>query len=159
MDQSEILADHLNLTRGQLFAIAVESFIRQYRQPAAGESAPLPADPHRRDFHQGDVYWVQFEEAGVSHPHVIIQDDVFNRSRIHTVIVCALTTNLKRAKAPGNVLLEVGEGNLPRQSVVEASKVSAVYKRQLGEYIGTLSAARVDQVLAGLRFLQALGDR
>ena len=72
---------------------------------------------------QGDVYWVRSGEPGGSesdyaHPHVIIQDDVINRSRINTVVVCALTTNLRRAKAPGNVLLEAGEANLPRQSIV-----------------------------------------
>ena len=60
---------------------------------------------------QGDLYWVSLEgpsrsEAGYTHPDVVIQDNVINCSRINTVVVCALTTNLKRAKAPGNVLLE-----------------------------------------------------
>jgi mRNA interferase MazF len=86
---------------------------------------------------------------------VVIQDDVFNRSRIHTVIVCALTSNLKRANEPGNVLLDVGEGNLPKQSVVVVSQVSAVEKTQIGEYIGALSDQRVEQILAGMRFQQA----
>lgn len=49
-------------------------------------------------------------------------------------MVCALTSNIKRANTPGNVLLETGEANLPRQSVVEVSKVSTVDKIQLGEY-------------------------
>jgi mRNA interferase MazF len=86
---------------------------------------------------------------------VVVQDDVFNHSRITTVIVCALTSNLHRAKEPGNVLLEVGEGNLPKQSVVVVSQVSSVDKARLGERIGSLSDARVEQILAGLRFLQA----
>jgi mRNA interferase MazF len=85
---------------------------------------------------QGDVYWVRSEEPGESesdyaHPHVVIQDNVINRSRINTVVVCALTTNLRRAKAPGNVLLEAGEANLPRQSIVVVSQVSTVDKAQL----------------------------
>jgi mRNA interferase MazF len=72
---------------------------------------------------QGDIYWMQVEgpggsEPGYNHPHVVIQDNVINRSRVHTVVVCALTTNRKRAKAPGNVYLEAGEANLPRQSAV-----------------------------------------
>ena len=110
---------------------------------------------------QGNIYWIHSEElentdlGHYSHPYVVIQDDLFNHSRIHTVIVCALTTNIKRANLPGNVLLEEGEANLPKQSVVEVSKVSSVEKTQLGGYIGTLSQQRVDQVLAGLRFLQA----
>ena len=110
---------------------------------------------------RGNIYWVVLDtgegpEAAIPHPYVVMQDDVFNHSRIHTVVVCALTSNLRRAsETPGNVLLEQGEGNLPRQSVVEVSKVSSVEKAQLGEYIGALSQARVEQILAGMRFLQA----
>jgi len=112
---------------------------------------------------QGDIYWVSLEEPGGSepgytHPHVVIQENVINHSRINTVVVCGLTTNLRRAKAPGNVLLESGEGNLPRQSVVVVSQVSTVEKAQLGEYIGSLTSERVDQILAGLRFLQRMTE-
>ncbi|CAA9382883.1 MAG: Programmed cell death toxin YdcE [uncultured Rubrobacteraceae bacterium] len=92
---------------------------------------------------------------GYPHPHVVVQDDVFNRSRIATVVVCALTSNLHRANGPGNVLLEAGEGNLLKRSVVVVSQISSVDKASLGERIGTLSAARVEQILAGLRFQQA----
>lgn len=90
-----------------------------------------------------------------------MQEDVFNRSRIHTVIVCALTSNLSRAQEPGNVLLDEGEGDLPKRSVLVVSQVSSVPKLELGAYIGTLSERRVDQVLDGLRFQQAafFGDR
>ena len=112
---------------------------------------------------QGDVYWVALKEPGgsapgVTHPHVVIQDDVLNRSRIETVVVCALTTNAKRAKSPGNVLLEAGEANLSRQSIVVVSQVSTVDKSQLGEYIGSLTRQRVEQILAGMRFLQTLSE-
>ena len=69
--------------------------------------------------------------------------------------MCALTSNLHRASEPGNVLLDVGEGNLPRQSVVVVSQVSSIDKTLLGERIGSLSEARVEQILAGLRFQQA----
>jgi len=113
---------------------------------------------------QGDIYWTPLEEsdgvdAGYIHPHVVIQDDILNRSRIKTVVVCALTTNIKRAKAPGNVLLDAGEANLPRQSVVIVSQVSTVNKTQMGEYIGTLSGKRISQILAGMQFLQLMTDR
>lgn len=113
---------------------------------------------------QGDLFWVSLEEPngrepGHAHPHVVIQDNTLNRSRITTVVVCALTTNLKRAKAPGNVLLEVGEGNLPRQSVVVVSQVSTVDKSRLGEYIGSLTEQRVKQILAGMQFLQLMAAR
>jgi len=112
---------------------------------------------------QGDIFWVPFDELGglepgFTHPHIVIQDDVFNHSRINTVIVCALTSNIKRAKAPGNVLLEAGEANLPRQSVVVVSQVSSVDKTRLGEYIGSLTKQRIDQILAGMKFLQLMTE-
>jgi mRNA interferase MazF len=110
--------------------------------------------------HRGDIYWIELGvEHGavppIAHPHVVLQDDVFNFSRIASVVVCALTSNRERAQEPGNVLLEVGEGNLPQQSVVVVSQVSAVEKTRLGPYIGTLSPERIQQVLGGLRFQQA----
>jgi mRNA interferase MazF len=114
---------------------------------------------------QGDIYWTPLKDSGGSelghtHPHVVIQDNVINRSRVNTVVVCALTTNLKRAKSPGNVLLDAGEANLLKQSVVVVSQVSTVDKTQLGEYIGSLTQQRIDQILAGMRFLQRMtGNR
>lgn len=105
--------------------------------------------------HQGDVYWVQLTDADMPHPYVVVQDDLFNQSRVDTVIACAVTTNLKRVSLPGNVLLVAGEANLPKPSVVEVSKVSTIAKAQLGEYVGTLTAQRVEQILAGMRFLQS----
>src|SRR5690606_34603259 len=86
----------------------------------------LPGAP----IHRGDLFWLPPDDArgpapSYSHPHVVVQDDVFNHSRITTVIVCALTSNLHRANEPGNVLLEPGEGNLPKQSVVVVSQISS----------------------------------
>ena len=108
---------------------------------------------------RGDVFWVvpddgQGSAPGLAHPHVVLQDDVFNHSRITTTVVCALTSNLRRAGEPGNVLLEAGEGNLPKRSVVVVSQVSSVAKARLRERIGSLSDERVGQILAGLRFQQ-----
>ena len=107
---------------------------------------------------QGDIYWIELEEPkgselGYSHPHVVIQNNVFNASKINTVIVCVLTSNLKRAQAPGNVLLEKGEGNLSKQSVVLVSQIFTVDKSQLGEFIGTLSEQRVKQILEGINLM------
>ncbi|UCC62841.1 MAG: type II toxin-antitoxin system PemK/MazF family toxin [Anaerolineae bacterium] len=107
---------------------------------------------------QGDVFWVDLGEPsgsgpGYRHPHVVIQNNVFNRSRINTVVVCALTSNLKRAQAPGNVLLEKGEANLPKQSVVNVSQIFTVDKGSLVERIGALSGKRVRQILDGVSLL------
>ena len=112
------------------------------------------------EINQGDVYWLQSKMADGStasypHPYVVIQDDVINRSRVHTVVVCAMTSNPKRATEPGNILLEAGEANLPRQSVIVVSQVDTVEKVQLGDYIGSLSKQRIEQILAGMRFQQS----
>jgi len=115
---------------------------------------------------RGDVFWVAPDDAATGeavavapHPHVVVQDDVFNRSRIATVVVCATTSNLRRMSEPGNVLLDAGEGNLPKQSVVLVSQITSVEKARLGARIGALSSERVDQILAGLAFQQASFDR
>ena len=107
---------------------------------------------------EGDIFWIELgehagSEPGYRHPHVVIQNTVFNRSRINTVVVCALTSNLRRAMAPGNVLLEPGEASLPRQSVVHISQIFTLDRSQLGEKIGTLPARRVRDMLHGIRLL------
>ncbi len=107
---------------------------------------------------QGEVYWIDLgepsgSEPGYRHPYVVIQNNVFNQSRINTVVVCVITSNLKRAEAPGNVLLELGEGNLPKPSVVNVSQLFTVDKRVLVERIGILSKQRIEQILAGVRLV------
>lgn len=107
---------------------------------------------------QGDLFWIEFDDPassspGYKHPHVIIQNNVFNSSRINTTVVCALTSNLKRASAPGNVMLDVGEGNLSKQRVVVVSQIITVDKTELGEYIGRLSRTRVRHILEGVDLL------
>lgn len=127
--------------------------------PMSAKTGP----PTRREptiIRRGDLFWIEPEESrgaipGHPHPHVVIQDDLFNRSRVHTVIVCALTSNLNRASEPGNVRLDPGEGDLPRPSVVVVSQVSSVPKADLGQRIGKLSEERVEQILGGLQFQQA----
>lgn len=107
---------------------------------------------------QGDVFWVDLGEPigsapGYRHPHVVIQNNAFNQSQIKTIVVCALTSNLKRASSPGNVLLEIGEANLPKQSVVNISQVFTVDKSQLAEKIGSLSKRRMREILDGVYLL------
>jgi len=104
---------------------------------------------------QGDIYWVDLapptgSEPGYRHPHVVVQNNLFNQSRIRTVVVCALTSNVARAAAPGNVLLDAYEANLPKQSVVNVSQLFTVDRTQLDEYIGTLGSERVREIVAGI---------
>jgi mRNA interferase MazF len=104
---------------------------------------------------QGDIFWIDLGEPIGSEPvylrpYVVIQNDLLNSSQIRTVIVCALTSNLRRAKAMGNVLLQLGEANLDRESVVNISQIFTVDKALLTEKIGSLSQERIRQILAGL---------
>jgi mRNA interferase MazF len=107
---------------------------------------------------QGDVYWIDLgepegSEPGFRHPHVVVQNNVFNHSKINTVVVCALTSNLKRAAVPGNVLLGKGEAGLKKESVVNISQVVTINKSDLVERIGTLPPARIKQIVSGLKLL------
>jgi mRNA interferase MazF len=107
---------------------------------------------------QGDIYWIELDEPegsepGYKHPHVIVQNNLFNRSQIRTVLVCPLTTNLKCASAPGNIVLDKKESNLPKQSVVNVSQVFTVDKSQLDEYVGSLSSKRITEILNGIKLV------
>jgi len=107
---------------------------------------------------QGDIYWIEQEEPqgsepGYRRPFVVVQNNLFNQSRIHTVVVCALTTNLQRAKAPGNVLLEPGEGGLSKASVVNVSQIFTVDKNALEEFCGAVSLRKLSQIIQGLYLL------
>ena len=107
---------------------------------------------------QGDLYWVDLgeprgSEPGFRHPFVVIQNDAFNKSKINTVVVCALSSNIKLSQAPGNVLLKKGEANLPKASVVNVSQVMTLNKDELGLKIGQLSKKRVEEVIEGFQFL------
>lgn len=178
-DQAEILAQQLNISRSHLFEVVIEDFIKNYQSHLLDEinkkdqvnpneqeellhpdvKTLVQVDRGRKVVNQGDIYWAKLEDSSgrepdYAHPQVVIQDNVFNRSRINTVIVCALTSNMKRVSEPGNILLEIGEASLPKQSVVVVSQVSTVDETQLGEYIGSLTRQRVNQILAGMRFQQ-----
>jgi mRNA interferase MazF len=104
---------------------------------------------------QGEVYWIDVgepigSEPGYLRPYVVIQNDALNHSQIKTVIVCALTSNLRRAAGQGNVLLEAGEANLLEPSVVNVSQILTVDKADLVDRIGKLPLDRIRQILAGL---------
>ena len=104
---------------------------------------------------QGDLFWLDLLEAkgsrpAYSHPCVVVQNDILNHSPIQTTIVCLLTSNLRRAKSPANVLLEAGESDLPKSSVVVVTQMLTVEKADLVNKIGSLSSQRVQQINAGL---------
>ncbi len=107
---------------------------------------------------QGDIYWLDLgipygSEPGYLHPHVVVQNDRFNDSGIRTVLVCGITSNLRLAQAPGNVLLEPNEAGLAKPSVVNVSQMVTVDKGRLVEKTGTLSRARMREVIAGIHLV------
>jgi mRNA interferase MazF len=147
LDAVDRLALALERSPGELVETAIADYIRKHQTDHADPAV-----------HQGDIYMLLADDAAdsdIAHPHVVIQDDVLNGSRLETVVVCALTSNMNKVSVPGNVLLDAGEADLTRQSVVEVTKVSTVTKSQLGAYIGRLSAKRIEQIRAGMRLVQA----
>ena len=104
---------------------------------------------------QGNVYWLDLgrplgSEPGFVRPYVVLQNNVFNDSPIQTAVICGLTTNLRRSKSPGNVLLDVGEAGLPGRSVVNVTQLVTVDKALLTDPVGHLTAERVHAILAGV---------
>lgn len=108
--------------------------------------------------YRGDVWWANLPEpssssAGYRRPVVIIQADAFTQSRIATVIVAAITSNLRLATAPGNVFLPVIESGLPRDSVINVSQIITLDKTILDEYIGRVTARTLTQINQGIRLV------
>lgn len=104
---------------------------------------------------QGEIWWADLDvpsgsEPGFRRPIVVVQSDAFNRSRIATVICVALTSNLKWADAPGNVLLEARSTGLDRPSVANVSQIVTVDRAMLTERIGRLSQAKLGLILDGI---------
>ena len=105
---------------------------------------------------RGDIWWAslpepQGSEPGYRRPLVIVQADTFNRSGIRTVIGVVLSTNLRLAHAPGNVLLEGRRTGLPKDCVANVSQVITADRGVLTERVGALSASLLEKIEAGLR--------
>jgi mRNA interferase MazF len=81
---------------------------------------------------------------------MVVQGDAFNASRLATVVVVPLTSNLRWAAAPGNVVLSARRTGLPRDSVANVSQIVAVDRSILAERVGHLTANDLELVLAGI---------
>ncbi|NOT57488.1 MAG: type II toxin-antitoxin system PemK/MazF family toxin [Deltaproteobacteria bacterium] len=107
--------------------------------------------------HQGDVYWVSFSGRGSEpwgrRPALVLQHDRLNRSQLNTVVVVAITSNLRYAALPGNVRLRKGDGNLPKPCVVNVTQIQTLDRAYLQEKIGTLSPRLLRQVWEGIRLV------
>jgi mRNA interferase MazF len=110
---------------------------------------------------RGEIWWASLPDPhgsgpGYRRPVVVVQSDDFNRSRIHTVIVASITSNMRLADAPGNVVLTRRESHLPRQSVVNVSQLITLDKSFLTERIGRLQRKSVLALEEGLRLVLSL---
>ena len=104
---------------------------------------------------QGDVCWAELPAptgsgSGYRRPVIVVQGDALNRSRLATVVCVPLTSNLRWADAPGNVLLTARMTGLPKDSVANVSQVVALDRTLLEERVSRVSRARIDLLLAGL---------
>jgi mRNA interferase MazF len=104
---------------------------------------------------QGEVWWADLpepsgSEPGFRRPVVVVQGDAFNRSRIDTTVCVPLTSTLRWADAPGNVLLEKRATGLPKDSVANVSQLVPLDRSWLTERTGKLSRAKLDLVLRGI---------
>ncbi len=107
---------------------------------------------------RGDIWWADLPDpngssAGYRRPVVIVQADAFTTSRIATVIVAAITSNLRLTTAPGNVFLPAAESGLPRDSVINVSQIITLDKAILDTYLGRVTATTLAQLDEGIRLV------
>lgn len=107
---------------------------------------------------QGEIWWADLEEPigsvpGFRRPVVVVQSDAINRSRIGTIVCVPMTSNLKWANAPGNVLLKANLTGLAKDSVANVSLIVALDKNQLTECVGKLPRQRLEMILNGINIV------
>jgi len=107
---------------------------------------------------RGEIWWASLpeptaSEPGYRRPVLVIQADDFNSSRIATVVVLVITSNLRLAQAPGNVFLPHEMTGLPKDSVANVSQILTIDKSFLRERIGALPSSAIGQIEDGLRLV------
>jgi mRNA interferase MazF len=107
---------------------------------------------------RGEIWWATLQppigsESGRRRPVLIVQSDDFNRSKINTVVVAVLTSNLRLQDAPGNVYLSKRSTKLPKDSVANVSQVVTLDKSFLSKRIARLSKSKMNLVDYGLRLV------
>ena len=110
---------------------------------------------------RGEIWWATLpeptaSEPGYRRPVLVVQSDPFNRSRISTVIAAVITSGIRLAAAPGNVLLKPQDTGLSKDSVANVSQIITVDKSFLTEKIGVLPAYKLSEVEDGIRLVLAL---
>jgi mRNA interferase MazF len=107
---------------------------------------------------RGDIWWADFgipfgSESGFRRPVLIMQSDAFNKSKLNTIVVIPLTTNLILANAPGNVFIEKDESGLSKDSVVVVSQINAIDRDRLIERVSTINRTMLNEVEYGIKMV------
>lgn len=110
---------------------------------------------------RGEIWWADLglpfgSEPGFRRPILILQNDAFTRSKLNTIIIAPLTTNLSLAAAPGNTLVKKRDSRLPADSVINLSQIVTIDKLRLIEKVGKLNPAILKQVDEGIKLVLAL---
>jgi mRNA interferase MazF len=106
----------------------------------------------------GSIYWVDFSPGKGSEPMgrrpgLVVQHDRLNDSKLNTVIVLAITSNMRFGDLPGNIILKKGEANMPKNSVINVTQIKTVDKNSLKEKIGSLPRERMAEVHEGIKLI------
>ena len=107
---------------------------------------------------RGEIWWAEFgipygSEIGHARPVLIVQDDCFNESRIKTIVVLPLTTNLRLLDAPGNVFLGKKETKLLNDSAIIVAQLYAVDRNRFREKISKVNKNIMHQVEIGMKLV------
>lgn len=97
----------------------------------------------------GDVFWADFGDHP-RRPVVVVQGDAFNRSRIATVVCVPLTSEMRWAEVPGNVVLKKRSTGLSKDAVANVTKVVSIERQFLNRHSGRISRRELDRILAGI---------
>ena len=108
--------------------------------------------------HQGEIWWADLgepvgSEPGFRRPVLVVQCNAFNHSRVATIVCVPLTSNLKWAEAPGNLLLNADDTGLPKDSVANVSQIVTLDRSALTEQTGRISERHLSLVLSGIDLL------
>ena len=173
---AEQLAERLHVSRSQLYASALSEYLKERHDGAVTEkldavygSAAGAMDPPARNrpgqgcwrMKRGEIWWASLPNPvgsgpGFKRPVLVIQANAFNTSKIATVVVAAMTSNLALAEAPGNLRISKSDSGLPQPSVVNVSQIITIDKSVLTSRAKTVPAAIMAEVDDGIRLVLAL---
>lgn len=107
---------------------------------------------------RGEIWWADFglpfgSEPGFKRPVLIVQDNSFNNSKINTIVVIPMTTNLLLEKAPGNIFLGKEDSKLAKDSVIVVSQIYAIDRQRMIEAVCKLDKSIIHEVEYGLKMV------